>query len=299
MSYNSFHKKRYDFFLIWGHGMQYKKEIVDEIKKNPDFSIKLIKAHTPKSIKKLINEVYSFDYAPIRHLRKKTRYLKKTPTSVLFIFIENKDVEETLLGKKKHIHIECKKVKIFKEMIRSRFNPKNEEGKRSEHHVIHASDNHQQTVKMLHHLKINQDRTDPLGSPSQILTSAPHHLKAIKCFEIRTVRMSELRQVEIQNDGSKKLIPIKESRHYKLLSGHTSPYAEYYDQNRGNTLTDPHFQDDFLKLAENFNYLDQAHPVDYIITQKNEQNQYVIKDGSHRAAILVHKKTGSALVAVI
>jgi hypothetical protein len=299
MSYNSFHKKRYDFFLIWGHGMQHKDEIIDEIKKHPDLSIKLIKAHTPKSIKTLINEVYSFDYAPIRHLRKKTKYLNKTPRPVLFIFIENNDVEETLLGKKKHIHVECQKIKAFKEMIRDRFNPRNEQGKRSEHHVIHASDNHQQTVKMLHYLKVNRHRPDPLAPPSKILTSAPHHLKSIECFEIRIVKTSELRQLEIQNDGNKKLIPIKESRHYKLLSGDTSSYTEYYDRNRGSTLTDPHFKDTFLKLADNFSYLDEAHPVDYIITQRNEQNQYVIKDGSHRAAILVHNNTESALVAVI
>lgn len=279
--------------------MQHKDEIIDEIKKHPDLSIKLIKAHTPKSIKTLINEVYSFDYAPIRHLRKKTRYLKKTPNSVLFIFIENNNVEETLLGKKKHIHVECQKIKVFKEEIRDRFNPKDKQGKRSEHHVIHASDNHQQTIKMLHHLKVNQHRQDPFSPPSKILTGAPHHLKSIKCFEIRTVKTAELRQLEIQNDGNKKLIPINESRHYKLLKGYTSSYIEYYDQNRGNTLTDPHFKDTFLRLAENFNYLGEAHPADYIITQKNKQNQYVIKDGSHRAAILAYNNTESVLVAVI
>lgn len=279
--------------------MQHKDEIIDEIKKHPNFSIKLIKAHTPKNIKALINEVYSFDYAPIRHLRKKTKYLKKTPISVLFIFIKNNNVEESLLGKKKHIHVECQAIKAFKETIRNRFNPRNDHGKRTEHHVIHASDNHQQTIKMLHYLKVNQDRPDPLGSPSRILTSAPHHLKPIKCFEIRTVKTANLRQVEIQHNGNKKLIPIKESRHYKLLQGHTSSYSEYYHQNRGKTLTDPHFKDSFLKLANSFNYLDEAHSVDYIITQKNDKDQYVIKDGSHRAAILAHNNIESALVAVI
>ena len=66
---------RYDYLLIWGHGLQYKNEIVNEIESNPNFKIEYFIYHEPKSIKKLVNEIYSYDYAPVFHLKGKTKYL--------------------------------------------------------------------------------------------------------------------------------------------------------------------------------------------------------------------------------
>ena len=64
-----------DYFLIWGHGLQYSKEIIDYIRSIPEFEIQLIKKYRPRSISRLIKKIYSYDYAPYFHLKAKTKYL--------------------------------------------------------------------------------------------------------------------------------------------------------------------------------------------------------------------------------
>ena len=67
---------RYDFILIWGNGLQYKKDILDIIERTSNLDILKILSHKPKSLKKFVKEVYSYDYAPFQHLKAKTNLAK-------------------------------------------------------------------------------------------------------------------------------------------------------------------------------------------------------------------------------
>ena len=75
---------RYDFFLIWGHGLKFSDEIIKMIEDTKEITIKKIFYYKPKSISKFVKQVYSYDYVPFSHLKGKTRYLKKN-TSRSFI----------------------------------------------------------------------------------------------------------------------------------------------------------------------------------------------------------------------
>ena len=55
---------RYDYFLIWGNGLKFKTQIINEIRADNNFQIVKILHHKPKSIKKLVRAIYSYDYAP-------------------------------------------------------------------------------------------------------------------------------------------------------------------------------------------------------------------------------------------
>lgn len=179
----NFNKKRFDFFLIWGHGLQYKDEILKQLHNQPDFQIPTIYEHTAKNIKKIVRAVYDYDYAPFHLLRSKTKYLLKTPPEVLFIFAEDQNVKEAIYGSGKYLHVECQRIKTLKERLRRQFNPRNKNGSRSKHHVVHATDNELQTSKMVAYLGLGNDCRVFEGA-SKTLKNAPYHLGKIEALGI-------------------------------------------------------------------------------------------------------------------
>ena len=54
-------KKRYGYFLIWGNGIKYKKEIIEIIRKEKYINIIRIQNYKPKNIKKFVKDIYSYD----------------------------------------------------------------------------------------------------------------------------------------------------------------------------------------------------------------------------------------------
>ena len=93
-----FFKKQYGYFLIWGHGLRYRKKILRMIRKRNFISILRILYYKPKSIKRFVKMIYSCDYAPFWHLEGKTRYLLNTKPEVVFIFFCNKKPKEKILA---------------------------------------------------------------------------------------------------------------------------------------------------------------------------------------------------------
>ena len=67
-------RERYAYFLIWGNGLQYKKEIINLLRNAEFIEILRIMKYRPKSVDHLVNAIYSYDYAPIQHLKGKTQY---------------------------------------------------------------------------------------------------------------------------------------------------------------------------------------------------------------------------------
>ena len=151
---------RYDYFLIWGNGLKYRDQIINEIRKDSNFQIIKILHHKPKNIKELVQAIYSYDYAPFCHLKSKTEYLLKTAPEVDFIFVKNIDPREDYVGEGEFRHIESQNVKLLKERIRDNYN-KRKDDRRTEEHVIHASDNQDQTDYILRYLGFNDGLKDP------------------------------------------------------------------------------------------------------------------------------------------
>ena len=146
-------RQRYDYFLIWGNGLPYQNEILDILRDAESIEIIRLTSYKPKNIAKLVRAIYSYDYAPLQHLRAKTRYLLETIPEVLFIFVLNRDARERYVCTGAFRHVECANIKSIKEEIRNRFNPR-KEGKRTEEHVIHASDNESQVDHILKYLGV-------------------------------------------------------------------------------------------------------------------------------------------------
>ena len=121
---NIFSKPRYDCFVVWGHGQSYLSDILHEVRSEEYFEIVHFQRLEVGSIKKLVRQIYSFDYAPLFHLKAKVKYLEASPPVVSFIFVKNKDAQEEFFGNGEFRHIESLRVKSFKDRIREKYNPR-------------------------------------------------------------------------------------------------------------------------------------------------------------------------------
>jgi len=277
---------RLDYIIIWGHGIEYKHEIVNMIRSHKDFKIIKIICHYPKSIRSLVKTVYSYDYAPLSHLKPKTKYLMKTPKEVLFIFFENMNPDEDYFGNGIFRHFESATLKQFKEEIRDKFNERLD-GKRTENHVIHASDNQLQTHKILQYLGF--EGVSAFRGKNRVF-ELPFHARNCSKFLIKNVPVDSLVCAigyGIQSNFSKiKIIPIKQSPHYIALAGNSDHYQEY----KKKVCCTTHYSiEAFKKLAYNFNYLTEPYSTNYIVVRPLDNDKFQIIDGLHRAAILCYK----------
>lgn len=291
---------RYDYILVWGHGIAYLEQILAMIRSHGAFSILRIQHHVPENIDVLVDAVYSFDYAPIEHLRGKILYLKQTPNEVYFIFLENLRPEEDYFGEGPYRHMESLALKTLKERIRDRFNPRLQDGRRSEDHVIHASDNQLQTDHILRYLG---STGSGMFAPGHLALDAPYHLPQICDFTVRRVSLSALRcRLAFGNRSHHDALAlgsIEMTPHFQALCGDAEPYRRYLEMFRGTALTDDHTVEKLLGLKGTFRYLAAPYQSGYIIVEEAEPGHYLILDGLHRAALLKYQGVAEVNVAVI
>ncbi len=289
---------RYDYFLIWGHGLQYQDQIIDTIRSHEHLEILSLIAHRPRSIKHLVKCIYSYDYAPYFHLRSKTRYLMTTPREVLFIFLKNHLPAEDWSGENDFRHIESATLKPLKESLRDRFNDRID-GKRTEDHVVHASDNELQTHHILKYL--NRGGVTNLCEKRPIL-DLPNYIRPYQNITIKKVDIDSIDCRILKGDRFEfqtVIVPIAESPHYKSISENTNIYEDYLDSFLGGPLTQDYSLKRFLKLDRHLDYLGEANPTGYVTVEEQKNSRYLILDGLHRASILLKRGIKQITVAIL
>ncbi len=290
---------RIDYILIWGHGVDCFNDIRSIIRESCNFNIKKIIFHKPKSINKLVNVIYSYDYAPLEHLKAKTEYLKKTPEEVIFLFIENKNPDVDYLGEGFFRHKESLRLKQLKEEIRDKYNPRID-GKRTENHIIHASDNELQTDYILKYLAFAEGVK--IFQNSNYFLSVPYYIGKINKLKIKKVPVSMLvcNIVIGKNryDFSTTSTNIKKSPHYRGLNEDMSIYKKYIDKYIGGALTEDYYPERLITLSDKLEYLQNDYSNAYIVVKKVNGN-YLIQDGLHRASVLLSRGIKEIIVGEI
>jgi len=289
---------RYDFLLIWGNGLNYFQEILKQMESNSDFKILKILNYKTDDISKLVEAVYSYDYAPISHLKSKIKYLYSTEPEVIFIFFENLNKNEDFLGDGAFRHTESLPVKEFKESIRNRFNARKED-RRSENHVVHASDNQKQTDYILKFLGYKNGLADLITS-SNTLLDLPYHLPLCNEFILKKIKMDDLYANIVEKTSENafitKTVRIEETPHFKTAKFGADDYDKYLNDFQGWLLQDYYSVDKFKNLIGNLKYPNENK--NYIGVQKIE-DKYVIRDGVHRASILKARGENEIIVGVL
>ncbi len=290
---------RIDYFIIWGNGLQYKNEILQFLRSDRSLQLLSITHHKLESIKDFIVKLYETDAVPWEHLIAKTRYLLKTRPEIEVIIVKNLSPREKYFGKGQFRHIQCEKIKIIKEILRNKYNPRID-SQRTEEHIIHASDYESQTEHLLKLL--NFGTLDYYKSASNRFLNLPHHMPVINNFTLKKVDLNKIYCSIITGEASDctlDIVPIQETPHYKYLKGNKSEYEEYYNKYSGSLLTDDHNPQAFDRLIGEFNYASYMLKGNYILLEPLENGNYKIWDGVHRAAILKSKEDTLVTSAVL
>jgi len=245
---------RIDNFLIWGHGIQYIREIMCVLRGN--FEIIVIHRKDISNMNKFISDIYECDTYPMYHLIAKTRYLLTVPHEVISVTVRNHDVRERMAGSGKFRGVQCDHVCEVKKEIRKMFNPQG-----TEHHVIHGTDYESQVD---HILKVLGEKT-----VAYYTANKPYHLPT-KCRS-EVIRVVDELFINILGKG---LSRASETPYFAYMTGDVKAYEDYYFPRMGKELKEDHFPEVFDKLIENF---DKAPPP---IVDGN-----MVLDGGHRVAI--------------
>jgi len=276
---------RIDTFLIWGHGLKHLFDIIDILKK--DYEILFVQRVKVKNIKKFVKKVYSFDYAPYWHLKDKTNYLLTTPKEVCFIFIKNVDSDEDYLDVGEFRHKESLKIKRTKELIRDKFNPY-ENGIRTHHHVIHATDNEAQSDYLLSY--IGYDGIEYINQKN--IFNIPRYL-TYQNYSFIKINPTELYASILEGESwDKYKVTVKaliETPHYLGLKKDMKIYNNYIQKFLGGALKEFYDVEKFKKLSNNFKYLEKPYNSNYIIVTKKD-DKFIILDGIHRSCNLIDKE---------
>ena len=292
-------KSRLYYFLIWGHGLRYKKEMLAILQEHTGLEIIYIANHAIKNIKTFVNQVYAHDYAPFHHLKEKTRYLLKTPSNIQLIVVKNNKPAIDFFGTNSFRHEECLAIKTLKEQIRNSYNPRTN-GKRSEHHVIHACDNPNQLHQLLLDLNYPNGYFYFDNHPNPCV-STPFYIKETHSITLKKIELSTLYASILHGNSnhiSHKLTPLNQTPHYKTVSQKTACYQNYLDRYFGNYLKSNYSVKNFLALSTQMHYLENNYSNHYILVKALPNNKYQILDGLHRATILKFNKKKDAIIGI-
>lgn len=282
---------RLDVLLIWGHGLPHLDGILDTVRADPNFRIRRVVTRDVDDLPRFVRSVYNFDYAPFRHLIDKTRYLMTTPPRIAVIFADNLAPDECETGQGRFAHLECRKMTALKRAIRERYNPR-ENGKPSEHHVVHGTDHIGQTRAMIDLL--GYASFEALEDAHRHILSIPRHLPASDRWTIKQILMRNVfasinrtPQGEDKSNGPRHLVlPLAQTPHAQMLAGESQAYEDYWQAHQGQALQDDHAPKAFTELAQTLDYLGDRYPDDYLLLRALDEKNYLLLDGLHRAAIL-------------
>lgn len=285
---------RYDCIVVWNHGFNFLEDILSELRQTNNIEIVLIHHHSCRSMKKLVRNIYSYDYAPLAHLKSKIKYLNHLRPEAFFIFIKNIKPNIDYYGHGKFRHIESNVIRQFKEKIRALYNPKDIAGNLSHNHVIHATDNESQTDSILKLIGY-KDGIRTLKNENEILSN-PYHIKEPKKFSIKKIGFESLLCKNAIGKNNIHIMPLRDSVQFQSITN-IDIYKKYIQKHRGKVLKDDYSTKKYLSMMNDFKYAHKTHPINFI-TVKNYKGKYLIQDGLHRAALELNTGRSSIMACI-
>lgn len=263
--------------VIWPNGEDNLLEIISTVSKH--FEVKKIYKFDRRWLKKVIKLAYSHDYAPRYHLRKKTKYLSKLKGSTTLLIVKVPANANFFTGKGLFRHLENALVRDLKTEVREKFNPKDELGNITHNHVIHATDNDFQARLLISGMLSIKgiNLTDIISDVSVV----PHHIK-FSGFEVKELSFSEIYGRVFTNTQKTQVVPLRETPHYKFVTGDKDSYRDYLYENLGYGLTDYYSLEKFSAIKSEFK---KGNVRAFSPLIRKEADGYVLLDGLHRTSL--------------
>ena len=180
----------YFFSIIWGEGINHKKDIFDMIYEDPKINILTILEFEPENISELIKAIYSYEYLPFEHHESKLRDLRKGTSEIVLIFGNIKFPENFYWGDPNKKYLNSRYLNTLKEKIRLAYDPK-VNGKYTHEHVVHFSDNNAQAHRFLKYLGFNKGLDYFRAKPNPLL-KVPYFVEPFTSFRIKDIYFKDI-----------------------------------------------------------------------------------------------------------
>lgn len=277
---------RFEFILIWNHGIKYYDKIIKEINNYDNLKILKIIYKKIENIEQFIDMLYKLDNKSKHHISAKTQYLKNIDKNFILIFIKNmKNINDNEISKD---------IYNLKWKIRNDYNPIFKDLNYHPHpgaplkkgithnHIIHSNDNNEESLYLAKKIGFFYQ----LKNSDNYKYNLPIHLPIININNKKKINIENL-TIGIWNKPSRVL--IKKSPHYnfvELISNNKNTNNSEYDIYINNILNSyadidySHKPERFKKLINEFDINKYGH----IVCSGNN-----IVDGAHRISILLYK----------
>ena len=260
--------KRFDVFMIWGNGIQHKYEIIKILREKKEIEILTIHKIIINDVEEFIKKTYTCDTVPWEHLIAKSKYLLKAPKVVYFILVVNHNVHERYFDDGEFRHIQCAYIKEIKEEIRNLYNPRKEDGSRTDEHAIHATDYESQVDYLLQTFNLSLKETYLNQFIKKL--EVPFYLSYITNYCIKNINIDGI-YAYILEQGPVKL---ENTPHFKYVNGEKQQYENYIEKHLGIELTNDHTPKSYDNLIKKFDYQGYNESIQLIIVQ-NYTNPFI------------------------
>jgi len=285
--------ERLTTLIIWQHGVDYLDEILDMAYCHYQLRVIRVIRLMQVDCSKFIRFVYKNDKVNPIHLYYKTKYLSSLSGPIYIVVVSEKFPDYFLEGENKSI-LQSAVISRFKNDVRNIYNPKSIDGSMSHDHVIHATDDEDDALRVW----TRYDRSYASSLPYYTLSSL--HFPRKDLYEKGLEAMCDdkdslLTQLSIGELYAKltyssksernQVVPIRDTPHYKFASGNVEEYMEYISLNRGLDHKCYYSERKFRSVIE---YVMEHENVEPIWVAEVD-GRMVVTDGLHRAASLLYK----------
>lgn len=275
-------------FIFWPHAGGNLSAILSDIESTKNLTILRIVRLKVKRFNKLIRFVYRCDRINPLHIAGKTKFLNKLSGDVYFVLVGEVDPELTLRGTKKNI-VQSIIIENIKNKIRRMYNPRTKAGQVSDEHVVHATDDDVDALRIWSYVEnINTARSPMtlLGAPGldRADLSAGREIVKGEIVARKSLSLDVLfASIYRPEISSNEYVQLKDTPHYRFLLGEADMYFDYINACRGLQHRCFYSSQKFLRLVRDLkvNLLDFPPVMLKVIG-----NKFVIVDGLHRVATL-------------
>tara|TARA_B110000259_G_scaffold164860_1_gene191240 strand:- start:2241 stop:3644 length:1404 start_codon:yes stop_codon:yes gene_type:complete len=277
----------YNSIIVWGHGIEYILDILNNIINTINCEILNIKKGNINDYEHFIKNVYKLEIVNSNHIYGKTKYLKSIKNEYIHILIRNNGANIKEYGEGTFKVFADENIVNFKWKLREKYNPKlidsnlqpskNLPPGISHNHIIHITDSNEECIEVCKFVLNKNPKEFENKKIGNIYI--PWHIRLPKTFKKKTVKIDKI-FVTLANDKNK--YKISDTPHYKYLNNDKEAYLNYYKKYMGIYIQDNHIPEMFDKLINNFNPNTYNLEDSRLIIILNNS----VMDGCHRLAIL-------------
>ncbi len=294
-------RSNFHYFIIRPSASKYVEEILSIIKRHKDMTIYQTNSYRRIRMRNLSKVVALLLDSKVSSQNKKKIFRELTPGSLVAV-VRCSNREDDYFGEGKSRHKKNLQVRKLMQEIRDKYNSKISNRlsmSRNTKHVIYASDNEVQTDILLKYMGYSLGVRKFIPKSGINLGFISGHIKKITIKKVLLDKINA-RFFYKKGRGKAKMIevPIAKSPHFQALKKGIRHYAEYFAKLKYKVIKYNVDPDKFFALSKNLNYLSPPYDHDYIAVMHNKNGKYVLSNGHHRSAILLHRGVKEITVAV-